>query len=132
MLIGKLKSLSLYALVLALGLGCGYVAVNLKGWLKSPYTEGNYAAHFPDPSIQVVVYGTSTCKFCAMTRDYLKQEKIRFADFDVENDPKAREKFIALGSQTVPVILIGDRRISGFNKPVIEAALRKAGQGAGS
>ncbi|MBJ7310210.1 glutaredoxin family protein [Rugamonas sp. CCM 8940] len=125
MLIKKLKQTVSYLLVLGAGLGAGYVAVHAPQWLKSPYTEGNYAAYFPDAKTRVVVYGTKHCPFCAKTRDYLRGQNIAFADFDIDDSSKAREEFKRLDGEGVPVILIGNRRIAGFNQAAIEDALKR-------
>ena len=38
-------------------------------------------------------------------------------------DPKAREELMALGLLSLPVIIIGDKRLTGFNPNAIDAAL---------
>ena len=57
----KFKSLLVYGLILAAGLGSGYGLSLLPGLFKSNYTEGNYAAYFPNPQSKVVLYGTAWC-----------------------------------------------------------------------
>jgi mycoredoxin len=125
MLLKRLKVLLAYAMILVAGVACGYVAINLPNWLKSPYTEGNFQAYFPDSKTQVVVYGTKSCQFCAKTREYLKSANVAFADLDIEGTEKAKAEFMKLGGGGVPLILIGNRRIVGFNKAVIEESLAK-------
>ena len=123
MFFNKVKVLLSYALVMIAGLAIGYAAINLPKWLKSPYTEGDYAQYFPNPSTKVVVYGTQSCPFCIKTRDFLATQKIQYADFDIEKLDKARQEFLKLGGEGVPLIIIGNRRIEGFNQKQIEAAL---------
>jgi len=41
----------------------------------------------------------------------------------VGKDPKAREELMALGLLSLPVIIIGDKRLTGFNPKAIDAAL---------
>ncbi len=123
MFLNKVKVFLSYALVMIAGLVIGYAAINLPRWLKSPYTEGDYAQYFPNPSTKVVVYGTQTCPFCVKTRELLTSQNISFADFDIEKLDKARQEFLKLGGEGVPLIIIGNRRIEGFNPTQIEAAL---------
>ncbi len=127
MFLKRLKVLLAYVSIVFAGLALGYVAVNLPAWMKPDYTEGDYRAYFPDSTTRVVVYGTKQCPYCAMTRDFLKASDIAFADLDIDTTGKAKAEFSQLGGSGVPLILIGNRRIEGFNKPVIEASLAKLG-----
>jgi mycoredoxin len=123
MFLNKVKIFLSYVLVMAAGLVIGYAAINLPRWLKAPYTEGDYAQYFPNPDTKVIVYGTQSCPFCIKTRDLFSSQKIQFADFDIEKLDKARQEFLKLGGEGVPLIIIGNRRIEGFNQAQIEAAL---------
>jgi len=55
--------------------------------------------------------------------EYLSQKGIAFTERNVEKDPKAREELMALGLLSLPVIIIGDKRLTGFNPKAIDAAL---------
>ena len=46
-----------------------------------------------------------------------------FSERNVGKDPTARQELMALGLTSLPVILIGDKRLTGFNPNVIDAAL---------
>lgn len=121
----SLKTVMLYVLILAAGLGSGYGLSLLPGLFKSSYTEGNYATYFPDAQSKVVLYGTSWCGYCAKTRDYFRAHQIDFIDLDIEKSPEARKAHAELGGGGVPVVLIGNRKIQGYNASALEAALKK-------
>jgi glutaredoxin len=121
----KFKSLLVYGLILAAGLVSGYGLSLLPGLFKSNYTEGNYAAYFPNPQSKVVLYGTAWCGYCAKTRDYFKKNHIDFVDLDIEKSLDAQKAYAQLGGGGVPVILIGNRKIQGFNAGALEEALKK-------
>lgn len=127
MLKKNFKSAFMYLLILSAGLGAGYLVVNVPKWLKSPYVEGNYAAYYPNAQTRVVVYGTSTCPYCLKTREFLHAKNIAFVDHDVQKSERAQKEFAQLGGNSVPVVLIGDRQIRGFNQAALESALKKAG-----
>ena len=118
----KIKTVAVYALILAAGLGSGYVLSLAPALFKSNYTEGNYAAYFPNAQAKVVLYGTDWCGYCAKTRAYFKENKIEFVDLDIEKSPDAKKAHEALGGGGVPVVLIGNRKIQGFNAGALEAA----------
>lgn len=121
----KMKTIAMYGLILAAGLGSGYGLSLLPGLLKADYTEGNYAAYFPNAQAKVVLYGTDWCAYCAKTRAYFKENKIEFVDLDIEKSPAAKQAHEALGGGGVPVVLIGNRKIQGFNTRALEVALKK-------
>jgi len=55
--------------------------------------------------------------------EYLSQKGIPFTERNVGKDPKAREELMALVLLSLPVIIIGDKRLTGFNPNAIDAAL---------
>ena len=120
----NVKAVLIYMCIISLGLSIGYAAPRLDQWLKPRYVEGNYAEFFPDERIQVVVFGSTTCTFCAKTREYFQQNSIAFTDIDVENTVIAEEKLAQIGIESVPVVLIGNRKIRGFHPDEFEAALK--------
>ncbi|UGQ47116.1 glutaredoxin family protein [Massilia endophytica] len=126
MLKAKLKSLLMYGLVLAAGLIVGVGAAKLPKLLERPYQQGDFSTHYAEAKTQVVVYGTTTCPYCAKTREYLGQHKVAFADFNVDKSESARKKYSELKVKSVPAILIGDRLIMGFKPDAIDAALKAA------
>lgn len=123
----KIKTAFLYLLILAGGLGSGWVLAHIPNWLKKPYNEGNYAQYYPNAQTKVVIYGTQSCPYCAKTREFLKAKNIAFADFDVQKSDKANKEFTALGGGGVPMILVGNRQIQGFQQKVLEESLQKVG-----
>jgi len=125
MLSKAVKAIVVYGLILACGLGAGYALPKVTRWLTPNYSEGNFAAYYPNPATRVVVYGTATCPYCAKARAYLSERKVPFGDFDVAQSDKGRHDFAELGTKNVPVILIGNRKLVGFDKNAIDAALDK-------
>lgn len=72
----------------------------------------------------VVVYSTPTCPFCAMVKNYLKENKIEFTEHDVSADQaKAQEMIDKSGQTGVPVVDIDGTVIVGFDKEKIKSAL---------
>jgi len=74
--------------------------------------------------LSVVVFSTPACPWCKKVKSYLKSHSITFKDIDVSRDVNAaRDMVRRTGQQGVPVILIGNRTIVGFNKPLINKLL---------
>lgn len=69
---------------------------------------------------KVQIYSTPSCHFCHMAKDFFKEKNVEFEDFNVaENQDKRKEMIDKSGQMGVPVIVIGNKIIVGFNKPKV-------------
>lgn len=74
---------------------------------------------------KVIVYSTPVCPYCHMAKDYLKEQGVAFEEKDVARDVSARtEMYQKTGQLGVPVILVGDEAIVGFDKPRLSALIK--------
>lgn len=64
----------------------------------------------------IKIYTTPTCAYCHALMDWLDEKGIEYQEIDASNDDS-----IAV----VPVTVIGDERIVGFDRPAIKRALKK-------
>jgi len=73
----------------------------------------------------VKVYSTPTCPYCTMAKNFLRQHKVKFTEYDVSKDQvKAEEMVKKSGQMGVPVIEIDQTLIVGFDKEAIAKALK--------
>ena len=76
------------------------------------YTPPNYAqAH----DVEVIMYGTSWCGWCAKTRALLEKNNITYFEYDIETSREGYEQYIDLGGRGVPVLQIGGKIVKGYN-----------------
>lgn len=74
---------------------------------------------------KVKIYSTPTCPWCKKTKEFLKENKVKFTDFDVSSDRKAAKEMIEKsGQRGVPVIDIDGEIISGYNESALKKALK--------
>ena len=72
----------------------------------------------------VTIYSTPTCHFCHMAKDFFKANNVAFTDYNVATDLEKRKEMVQKSGQMgVPVIIIGDDLIVGFNQPQIAKLL---------
>ncbi|MCP5062570.1 MAG: NrdH-redoxin [Ignavibacteriae bacterium] len=72
----------------------------------------------------VIMFSTPICSFCVTAKRYFKEHKIKFKDIDVSRDQRAAmDMKRRAGTTGVPVILINNRPIVGFDKPKINRLL---------
>ena len=55
--------------------------------------------------------------------EYLSQKGIPYTEKNVATNPDAVQELMSMGLRSLPVIIIGDERLSGFNPTAIDAAL---------
>jgi glutaredoxin-like YruB-family protein len=73
---------------------------------------------------KVIVFSTPTCSFCNQAKRYFREKNIRFTDVDVSRDQSAaRDMMRSTGQMGVPVILINNKAIVGFDRPKINQML---------
>ncbi|MBD3225584.1 MAG: NrdH-redoxin [Caldithrix sp.] len=73
---------------------------------------------------KVIIFTTPTCPHCNTAKRYFKQNSIKFRDVDVSRDQKAAQDMQRrTGQSGVPVILINNRPVVGFDKSKINRML---------
>ena len=67
---------------------------------------------------RVVLFSSPSCSWCRTAKEYLRKNNIYFKMIDVSKDPQAaRDMVRRTGQQGVPVILVNNRPVLGFDKP---------------
>jgi len=65
---------------------------------------------------KVIIFTTPTCSFCNAAKRYFIEKNIRFTEVDISRDQKAAmDMYRRTGQMGVPVILINNRPIVGFD-----------------
>lgn len=87
-------------------------------WLgaDTPATE---STRYGQP--EVVLYSTAWCGYCKAARGFFDENRIRYTEHDIENTATGRDGHRRLGGQGVPLIVVGDTVIHGYD----EAGLRQ-------
>lgn len=73
---------------------------------------------------KVEIYSTPTCHFCHMAKDFFAANNVPFTDYNVATDiAKRQEMMQKSGQMGVPVIVIGDDLVVGFDQQRISNLL---------
>jgi len=73
---------------------------------------------------RITLYSTGKCPHCRQARQYLKRRGLQFQVLDVQRNARAQKAFARLGARGVPVIVIGETRIDGFDRGRLDALLQ--------
>ena len=72
--------------------------------------------------MKVIIYTTQYCHWCALAKEFFKENKVKYTEVDVGSNKKGAQEMIKKSGQMgVPVIDIDGKIIIGFD----EAELRK-------
>jgi glutaredoxin len=108
-------------LVLLIVLGFG-VWVGRPIWQPSQSATQQRAAQAGQP--EVVLYATDWCGYCATTREFFSANGIRYTELDIEKSSTALEGHRRLGGNGVPLVVVGDNLVHGYNEAELRSLLR--------
>ncbi|MCA1755222.1 MAG: NrdH-redoxin, partial [Spirochaeta sp.] len=68
---------------------------------------------------------TPSCGYCRKLKDYFKENRVKFSEYNVADDLRRAEEMVKKSGQMgVPVVDINGTVIVGFNKAQIDKALK--------
>lgn len=101
---------------------------NIKGKISSfktpeikPLPPGIKNTQSSNNRVSVVLYSASWCKYCKKAASHFRKNNIAFEEYDVEKTNKGANDYKRLRGRGVPVILIGNQRMNGFNADQFDA-----------
>ncbi len=77
----------------------------------------------PAKGKKVVIYTTQRCGYCRKAKAYMSANNIRFTEYDVETSSKGRSDYQRMRGTGVPIIMVGEQRLNGFNQDRLARAL---------
>lgn len=72
---------------------------------------------------RITVYSSNLCSTCLMVKEFLSLRGAKFVEKNVSTDKEGRAELLALGYDTTPVTVIGERCVEGFDVGKIDEAL---------
>ena len=71
----------------------------------------------------VIMLGAWWCTYCYQAKKYFQKNQISYCEYDMENTEKGKLLYQQHGAGPVPILLIGEHRLSGYNQDQIELVL---------
>lgn len=80
------------------------------------------------PDVNVVLYSIETCDACDLVRKILEDQRVAFQEKNAEDDVEVQDEIREVaGTLSVPVLVIGDEVLTGYNKRMVLNELEDAG-----
>lgn len=74
----------------------------------------------------ITMFSTTWCVHCKRARSYFQENGIRYNEVDIEASESNKREFKEFGGGGVPLILVGDKAMRGFNEQRFQALLKKS------
>ena len=76
---------------------------------------------------KVTLYTAEWCGICKNAKAHLRQRGVYFLEYDVEKSDTGKIDYRKLKAKGVPVILVGNQRMNGFNAAKLDKLLTNVG-----
>ncbi|MFC2074161.1 glutaredoxin family protein [Campylobacterota bacterium] len=73
-------------------------------------------------SSSVEIYTASFCPHCQDAKMYMKLNKIKFTEYNLEKSKGAEKKFLAMGGKKIPLIVVKGNILRSWNQAAFEKA----------
>ncbi|MCK4834031.1 MAG: hypothetical protein KAT12_04610 [Gammaproteobacteria bacterium] len=71
----------------------------------------------------IIMLGAWWCTYCYKAKKYFQKNNVHYCEYDMENTAEGKRLYEENGGGAVPVLLIGEYRLTGFSEQQVEAAL---------
>lgn len=71
----------------------------------------------------ITMFSTAWCPHCKRAKAYFAQKGVRYREVDIEATDEGRREFARYGGQGVPLIIVGERRMRGFDAAAMDRLL---------
>lgn len=79
------------------------------------------------PDKTVLLYSSTGCKYCNKAKEFLKAHNISYEEFDINNSERGKEDFAKLGGIGVPIMIVADTKVVGFDEGELKSVLKSKG-----
>jgi glutaredoxin len=77
-------------------------------------------------STAVTMFSTSWCPHCKRAKAYFAQKGVSYREVDIEASDAGRREFAGYGGSGVPLIIVGEQRMRGFDAGAMDRLLASA------
>lgn len=67
------------------------------------------------PPPEIVMYGASWCGICKKARNYFNANNVRYTEYDIEKNTKAKREYDKLNGSGVPLFQVDGQTVRGFS-----------------
>ena len=72
---------------------------------------------------EIIIYSGIHCAPCDAVKNFLHEHGFEYTEKNVNKDKQARQEMRDMGMISIPVTIIGEHKIQGFEREQLETAL---------
>mgnify|MGYP002783754650 FL=1 len=76
---------------------------------------------------KVRVFSAVWCGYCKLAKAHLAKRGVPYEEIDVEQSASGEAEYRRLGGRGVPILLVGEQRMDGFDPAALDVLLKAAG-----
>ncbi len=73
-------------------------------------------------STEVEIYTASFCPHCQDAKIYMKINKIKFTEYNLEKSKSAEKKFLGMGGKKIPLLVVKGKILRSWNQEAFDKA----------
>jgi glutaredoxin 3 len=73
---------------------------------------------------EIEIYTSETCSYCHAAKDFFRQNNMEFTEYNITKDTQARSELMRKGHRSVPLIIIDNEEVSGFDREKLSTILK--------
>ncbi|MDY6993475.1 MAG: glutaredoxin domain-containing protein [Pseudomonadota bacterium] len=97
----------------------------IQTYSSPPIMEPIESVEYNSDAPTVELYSAQWCGICRQAKHYMTEHDIAYSEYDVEHSTYGKRRFKALGGKGVPLIVVGQRKMHGFNADYLQLLLAK-------
>ena len=74
---------------------------------------------------EIKIYTSDTCIQCIKTKEYFQEKGIEYIELNISKNQEARKELIGMGYMSIPLTIINDEHVLGFDLKRINELLSK-------
>ena len=71
----------------------------------------------------ITIYTSSQCHYCHEAKNFFDKNNIDYIEYNISNDKEARRELMRKGYMSVPLIIIGEQVVVGYDKEELSGLL---------
>jgi len=72
-----------------------------------------------------IVYTSTHCQYCKQVKSFLTEKGVQYEERNIDQDERFAEELWNTGMRSVPVTVIGENKILGYNVTALTRALEE-------
>ncbi len=73
---------------------------------------------------EVILLATQWCGYCRLTRQLLKDNGVKYVEFDIEKSTEGKRRYDEIGGRGVPILVIRGKVFEGYDEAEILALIK--------